>query len=76
MTNPDPADPEFFFLLHFSHLLRFKAARAELERPQHEVRIAYRLAVGRYPVTFEEYDHFAEAEGREKTKAGAAAGDQ
>jgi formylglycine-generating enzyme required for sulfatase activity len=31
------------------------------EKPQHRVRIAYPLAVGRYPVTFEEYDHFAEA---------------
>ncbi len=28
------------------------------EAPQHLVRIAYPLAVGRYPVTFEEYDAF------------------
>jgi formylglycine-generating enzyme required for sulfatase activity len=28
------------------------------EQPQHRVRIAYPLAVGRYPVTFEEYDRF------------------
>ncbi len=34
------------------------------ENPQHRVGIAYSLAVGRYPVTFEEYDHFAEATGR------------
>jgi formylglycine-generating enzyme required for sulfatase activity len=37
----------------------------EKERPQHRVRIAYPLAVGRYPVTFEEYDHFAQIDGRE-----------
>jgi formylglycine-generating enzyme required for sulfatase activity len=30
------------------------------EKPQHRVRIGYPLAVGRYPVTFEEYDHFCE----------------
>jgi formylglycine-generating enzyme required for sulfatase activity len=34
------------------------------EKPRHPVRIAYPLAVGRYPVTFEEYDHFARATGR------------
>jgi formylglycine-generating enzyme required for sulfatase activity len=32
----------------------------DAEKPQHRVRIAYPLAVGRYPVTFEEYDHFCE----------------
>jgi formylglycine-generating enzyme required for sulfatase activity len=30
------------------------------EKPQHRVRIAYPLAIGRYPVTFGEYDHFCE----------------
>jgi hypothetical protein len=34
------------------------------EKPQHPVQIAYRLAVGRYPVTFEEFDHFASAKKR------------
>ncbi len=34
--------------------------------PQHEVQIAYRFAVGRYAVTFEEYDHFCEAAGEKK----------
>jgi formylglycine-generating enzyme required for sulfatase activity len=34
------------------------------EQPQHQVRIAYPLAVGRYPVTFEEYDHFAKVSDR------------
>lgn len=33
------------------------------ERPRHEVRIGYDLAVGRDPVTFEQYDRFAEASG-------------
>jgi formylglycine-generating enzyme required for sulfatase activity len=31
----------------------------EPEKRQHRVRIGYSLAVGRYPVTFEEYGHFA-----------------
>ena len=34
------------------------------EGPQHRMRIGYSLAVGRYPVTFEEYDHFCEQIGR------------
>jgi formylglycine-generating enzyme required for sulfatase activity len=32
------------------------------EKPQHRVRIDYRLTVGRYPVTFEEWDRYAEDE--------------
>jgi formylglycine-generating enzyme required for sulfatase activity len=36
------------------------------ERPQHLVRITYRLAVGRYPVTFEEYEQFCRQVGRKK----------
>jgi formylglycine-generating enzyme required for sulfatase activity len=35
------------------------------EKPQHRVRIGYPLAVGRYPVTFEEYDHFCEQSRRQ-----------
>ena len=34
------------------------------ERPQHEVRIARPFALGRYPVTFEQYDHFCLETGR------------
>ena len=41
------------------------STEAEKERPQHRVQIAYPLAVGRYPVTFEECDHFARIAGRE-----------
>ena len=33
------------------------------ERPQHEVKLA-RFAIGRYEVTFDEYDRFAESTGR------------
>jgi formylglycine-generating enzyme required for sulfatase activity len=40
----------------------------QVEQPQHQVRIDVLLAVGRYPVTFEEYDHFADASGREKPR--------
>ena len=36
----------------------------EREKPQHLVRIAYPLAVGRYSVTFEEYGYFARTTGR------------
>ena len=35
------------------------------ERPQHEVRIARPLGMGKYPVTFEEYDAFAKATKRD-----------
>ena len=42
----------------------------DTERPQHEVTIGYRLAIGRYPVTFEEYDRFGAATG------GKAPGDE
>jgi formylglycine-generating enzyme required for sulfatase activity len=38
----------------------------ENEKPRHLVKIAYPLAVGRYPVTFYEYDHFAQATKRER----------
>ena len=34
------------------------------EGPQHEVQIVYRFAVGRYPVTLEEYGRFREAASR------------
>jgi formylglycine-generating enzyme required for sulfatase activity len=37
---------------------------AESEKPQHLVRIAYPLAVGRFPVTVDEYGHFARTTGR------------
>ena len=39
-------------------------AWVEREKPQHLVRVAYPLAVGRYPVTFVEYGHFARTTGR------------
>ena len=36
------------------------------ERPVHEVRIAQPFALGRYEVTFAEYDRYAQATGKEK----------
>lgn len=36
------------------------------ERPQHRVTIGRKLALGRYPATFEEYDHFCAATKRER----------
>jgi hypothetical protein len=38
----------------------------QVEKPQHRVKIEAPLAIGRCSVTFEEYDHFADASGREK----------
>jgi formylglycine-generating enzyme required for sulfatase activity len=38
----------------------------EIERPRHRVTIAQRFAIGRYPVTFDEYDRFCQAKGRNK----------
>lgn len=40
--------------------------RDDDESPRHEVRFAEPFALGRYPVTFEEYDYFCAATGREK----------
>jgi formylglycine-generating enzyme required for sulfatase activity len=40
--------------------------RSSAEGPQHRVTIEYRFALGRYPVTFEQYDHFCEMTKREK----------
>ncbi len=42
--------------------------RQDNEGPQHRVTIGYRLAIGRYPVTFEEYDYFCDATKRERPK--------
>ncbi len=41
-----------------------EAGREEDEGPQHFVTIAAPFALGRYPVTFDEYDEFAAATGR------------
>jgi formylglycine-generating enzyme required for sulfatase activity len=38
----------------------------EYAKPQRRVEISYRLAIGRYPVMFDEYDHFCAAAGRRK----------
>ena len=40
--------------------------RLDWEGPQHQVTIGDRFAIGRYAVTFGEYDHFCEVTGREK----------
>ncbi len=43
-----------------------EAERRDNEGPQHRVTIGYRFALGRYPVTFDEYDHFCAATKREQ----------
>lgn len=40
--------------------------RTKNEGPQHRVRIEQSFAIGKYEVTFEEYDAFAQATGRDK----------
>lgn len=40
--------------------------RSDWEGPQHKVTIGYRFALGRYPVTFDEYDHFCASTKRRK----------
>ncbi len=42
-----------------------EAGRVENEGPQHQVMVP-RFALGRYAVTFEEYDHFCAATGRDR----------
>lgn len=44
-----------------------EAERFDWEGPQHEVMISRLFALGRYAVTFEEYDYFCEAAGREQS---------
>ena len=43
-----------------------EAEPSDDEGPQHKVTFARPFALGRYPVTFEEYDHFCIETGREK----------
>jgi formylglycine-generating enzyme required for sulfatase activity len=43
-----------------------EVGRSGDEGPRHRVTIGQRFALGRYPVTFDEYDRFCEATGREK----------
>jgi formylglycine-generating enzyme required for sulfatase activity len=50
-----------------------EAGRNKNEGPQHRVTIGYRVALGRYPVTFAEYDHFCAATER-KNPGDAGAG--
>jgi Sulfatase-modifying factor enzyme 1/TIR domain len=38
------------------------------EKPQHQVVVKQRFAIGRYPVTFDEYDYFCQLEYKEKPK--------
>lgn len=58
----DPLAPELVLLPRGSFLMgspENEAGRWDEEGPQHQVTIDYDLAVGKYPVTFEEWDAFA-----------------
>jgi formylglycine-generating enzyme required for sulfatase activity len=48
--------------------LEGEEGRFDDERPQHPVTIARRFAIGRYPVTFDEYDYFCAATKRLKPR--------
>ncbi len=48
--------------------LEGEVGRFDDERPQHPVLIDHRLAIGRYSVTFDEYDHFCAATKRQQPK--------
>ena len=56
--NDEPWCPELVVIPSGTFMMGYE------EGPQHEVRIGHRFAVGRYPVTFEEYDRFARETGR------------
>jgi formylglycine-generating enzyme required for sulfatase activity len=43
-----------------------EVGRGDDEGPQHRVTISSRFAIGRYPVTFDEYDHFCDVTNGEK----------
>jgi formylglycine-generating enzyme required for sulfatase activity len=61
--------PELVALLAGEFLmgsLEGEYGRFDDERPQHPIAIDNRLAIGRYPVTFDEYDHFCAATRRQK----------
>ena len=63
-----PSAPEMVVLPAGSFLMGSpsdEAWRDEDEGPQRQVTVAS-FAIGRYPVTFDEYDHFCDATGRDK----------
>jgi formylglycine-generating enzyme required for sulfatase activity len=43
-----------------------KESYSESELPSHEVILTRRFAIGRYPITFSEFDHFCEMTGRQR----------
>ena len=58
-----PWCPELVVIPPGEFMMGSTEAERQWAKPQHRVSIAYSLAVGRYAVTFEEYDHFAKATG-------------
>lgn len=53
-----PFAPEMVVLPAGEFLMGSEVGRYDNEGPQHRVQIGYRLAIGRYPVTFEEWDAY------------------
>ncbi len=68
MGSPDKTSEqdEALFLRHKGSEVEWENLHLGLadERPCHAVRIARRFAVGRFPVTFEEYDAYCDATGQ------------
>ena len=63
--DADLAEPEMVPIAPGTFLMgSAKGEGYASERPQHEVRIARPFALGRYAITFDEYDVFAKAAGR------------
>jgi formylglycine-generating enzyme required for sulfatase activity len=61
--------PEAGAVHHITFLMgspKSEGGRYDDEGPQHRVTIDYRFAIGRYPVTFNEYDHFCDITKRKK----------
>jgi formylglycine-generating enzyme required for sulfatase activity len=57
----EPWCPELVVILKGQFLMgspEGEGGRFDDERPQHIAKLEYRFAMGRYPVTFEQYDHF------------------
>jgi formylglycine-generating enzyme required for sulfatase activity len=64
-----PWCPEMVVIPHGTFLMGSpgdEGERSSYEGPQHRVTIGYRFAIGRYPVTFQQYDHFCAATNLEK----------
>ena len=69
MFSDSPVAPELVVIPSGKFLMGSEQSNRQAykdERPQHQVSIDYRFAIGRFPVTFSEYDMFCEKTARRK----------